>query len=63
MSMQNQSDLHELRLRQVDGELAKWRMASPPLSGWIQTIRESLGMTTTALAKRFSMNGAGLRGF
>ena len=65
MSMQNQPDLHELRLRQVDGELAKWRIAtlpSPPPAGWIQTIRESLGMTAAALAKRLGMTGAGLRG-
>ena len=65
MSMQNQSELHELRLRQVDGELAKWRVAtlpSPPPTGWIQTIRESLGMTAAALAKRLGMTGAGLRG-
>ena len=65
MSIQNQPDLHELRLRQVDGELAKWRIAtlpSPPPAGWIQTIRASLGMTATALAKRLGMTGAGLRG-
>ena len=37
-------------------------LPSPPLTGWIQTIRESLGMTATALAKRLGMTGAGLRG-
>lgn len=62
--MNNQTDLRELRLRQVEGELAKWRKAalpSPPPAGWIQTIREALGMTATALAKRLAMTGAGLR--
>lgn len=65
ISMQNLPDLQELSLRQVDGELAKWRMAtlpSPPPIGWIRTIRESLGMTAAALAKRLDMTGAGLRG-
>lgn len=63
--MNNQPDLRELRLRQVEGELAKWRKAalpSPPPAGWIQTIREALGMTATALAKPLNMTGAGLRG-
>ena len=65
MSMQNQPDLRELRLRQVDKELAMWRQAtlpSPPPAGWIQTIREALGMTAAALARRLAMTGAGLRG-
>ena len=62
--MNNNSDLQELRLRQIEGELAKWRKAtlpSPPPPGWIQTIREALGMTATALAKRLEMTSAGLR--
>lgn len=65
MSIDNRSELRELRLRQVEGELAKWRRAalpSPPSVGWIQTIREALGMTAAALAKRFAMTGPGLRG-
>ena len=65
MSMQNQPDLRELRRRQVDGELAKWcitTLPSPPSAGSIQTIRKSLGITVTALAKRLGMTGAGLRG-
>ena len=63
MSM-NKADLQELRLRQVEGELAKWRrvaLPSPPPAGWIQTIRETLGMTAAALAQQLGMTGAGLR--
>ena len=63
MSM-NKADLQELRLRQVEGELAKWRrvaLPAPPPAGWIQTIREALGMTAAALAQRLGMTGAGLR--
>ncbi|MDP9900721.1 mobile mystery protein A [Variovorax ginsengisoli] len=64
MSMKNQPELLELQLRQVEGELAKWRRAalpSPPPAGWIQTIREALGMTATALAQQLGMTGVGLR--
>ena len=64
MSINKQPDLQELQLRQVEGELAKWRRAAlpfPPSHGWIQTIREALGMTATALAKRLTMTGAGVR--
>ena len=64
MSFRIQLDLRELQRRQVEGELAKWRrstLPSPPPAGWIQTIREALGMSATALAKRLAMTGAGLR--
>lgn len=64
MSIDSAPELQELKLRQVEGELAKWRRAtlpSPPSVGWIQTIREALGMTATALAQRLAMTGAGLR--
>lgn len=64
MSLKERLDLQELGRHQVEGELAKWRRAalpSPPPAGWIQTIREALGMTATALAQRLAMTGAGVR--
>jgi predicted DNA-binding mobile mystery protein A len=48
----------ELKLRQLDTTLARWRSADlslrPPL-GWIKTIREVLGMPATHLAKRLGV--------
>lgn len=63
--MNSRPELQELRLRQVESELAKWRhtpLPSRPSVGWIQTIREALGMTATALGSRMGMTSAGLRG-
>jgi len=44
----------ELKLRQLDATLSRWRAADlpsrPPL-GWLKVIREALGMTATRQAK------------
>jgi predicted DNA-binding mobile mystery protein A len=47
------SNFSELKLRQLDAALGRWRSAdlpSRPPSGWIKAIREALGMTATHLA-------------
>ena len=48
----------ELKLRQLDATLARWRAAELPArppSGWLKAIREALGMTATQLARRLSV--------
>ena len=47
-----------LRLRQVDSRLKRWRrfdQESPPKGGWLRTIREALGMTTAQVARRLGV--------
>jgi predicted DNA-binding mobile mystery protein A len=49
----------DLKLRQLDAALDRWRSAdlSPrPPSGWIKAIREGLGMTATHLAGRLGVS-------
>lgn len=48
------SNFTELKLRQLDAMLSRWRAAdlpSRPPSGWLKVIREALGMTATHQAK------------
>jgi len=48
----------ELRLRQLDAALARWRRADlppRPPSGWIRAIRDGLGMSATYLASRLGV--------
>lgn len=48
----------DLKLRQIDTTLARWRLAelpSRPPSGWINAIRTALGMPATYLAKRLGV--------
>lgn len=60
--MKNQ--LRDLQLRQTDASLASWKAAPltprPPL-GWVRAIRDALGMSGAALARRLGMSTAGLR--
>lgn len=54
----------KLKLQQTDKALNSWRnstLAARPPEGWIRTIRESLGMTTVAYAKRLGMTDSGVR--
>lgn len=47
-------DFTQLKLRQLDATLSRWRAAdlpSRPVSGWLKAIREALGMTATHQAK------------
>jgi len=54
----------DLQLQQIHDQLATWKAArlSPrPGSGWVRAIRESLGMTAAAFARRLGMSHAGVR--
>ncbi len=48
----------ELKLRQLDANLSRWRSAdlpSRPPSGWVKAVREGLGMAATHLAARLGV--------
>lgn len=52
------SNFSELKLRQLDTTLNRWRSADlppRPPSGWIKAIRESLGMAAAHLATRLGV--------
>lgn len=52
------SNFSELKLRQLDAALNRWRSADlppRPPSGWINAIREGLGMAATHLAARLGV--------
>ena len=52
------SRFNNLKQRQLDAILARWRTAelqSRPPSGWIKAIREALGMPAAYLAKRLGI--------
>ncbi|MEO8411646.1 MAG: mobile mystery protein A [Propionivibrio sp.] len=54
----NLTDFNLLKLRQLDATLARWRSAAlppRPSDGWLKTIRQSLGMPATYLAKRLGV--------
>ena len=50
--------LSDLRLRQIDAKLSRWRLVSSeaiPKGGWLRAIRQALGMTTGQLAGRLGI--------
>ena len=52
------SNFSELKLRQLDAVLDRWRSADlppRPSSGWIKAVREGLGMAATHLAARLGV--------
>ena len=52
------SSFTELRLRQLDANLDRWRNADlppRPASGWIRAVRDGLGMAATHLATRLGV--------
>lgn len=52
------SNFTELKLRQLDAALNRWRSADlppRPPSGWIKAVRESLGMAAAHLAARLGV--------
>jgi predicted DNA-binding mobile mystery protein A len=60
--MQNQ--FRDLQLQQMDKLLASWKAAqlsARPRSGWVRAVRESLGMSAAAFARRLGMSHAGVR--
>lgn len=53
------SNFAELKLRQLDATLNRWRacdLPPRPPSGWLKAIREALGMTATHLAKKLGVS-------
>lgn len=59
--MKNQ--FRDLQLQQMDELLTPWRAArlsARPKSGWVRAIRESLGMSAAAFARRLGMSHAGV---
>lgn len=57
------SSVHDLRLRQLDKQLAPVAELLPamPPAGWIATMRAALGMTLKALGTRLGMTGEGAK--
>ncbi|MFZ5697951.1 MAG: mobile mystery protein A [Pseudomonadota bacterium] len=54
----------QLRLRQLDATLARWQEAAlppRPATGWIRAIRDALGMSSEALARRLQVTGSAVR--
>ena len=54
----------DLQTQQMDALLETWRMAqlsARPRSGWVRAIRESLGMSAAAFARRLGMTPVGVR--
>ena len=54
-------DFTQLKLRQLDATLSRWRAAdlpSRPVSGWLKAIREALGMTATHQAKTLGVTSS-----
>ena len=52
------TNFSELKLRQLDASLNRWRSADlppRPPSGWIKAVREGLGMAATHLAARLGV--------
>lgn len=52
------ANFSELKRRQLDATLDRWRAADlppRPPSGWLKAIRESMGMTATFLAQRLGV--------
>jgi predicted DNA-binding mobile mystery protein A len=54
----------DLQTQQMDALLETWRTAqlsARPRSGWVHAIRESLGMSAAAFARRLGMTPVGVR--
>lgn len=54
----------QLRLRQLDAALVRWRAAQlppRPPTGWVRAIRDGLGMSSAALARRLAVTDSAVR--
>ena len=54
----------DLQLHQMDALLETWsaaKLSARPRAGWVRAIRESLGMSAAAFARRLGMTPAGVR--
>lgn len=61
-----EKQFRNLQLQQMDAQLAAWKGMSAttpprPRVGWVRAIRESLGMSAAAFARRLGMTHAGVR--
>jgi predicted DNA-binding mobile mystery protein A len=56
-------NLKKLQIKQMDQALAPWHgLVCRPAKGWISAIRQSLGMSASALSRRLRMTPAGVMG-
>ena len=58
------TQFRDLQLQQMDNLLTSWKAAqlsARPRAGWVRAIRESLGMSAAAFARRLGMSHAGVR--
>lgn len=58
------TNFRQLRLRQLDATLTRWRDAvlpPRPGTGWIKSIRDALGMSSAALARHLQITGSAVR--
>jgi predicted DNA-binding mobile mystery protein A len=54
----------DLQLQQIHDQLSIWKacaLSPRPGSGWVRAIRESVGMSAAAFARRLGMSHAGVR--
>ena len=59
-----EKQFRDLQLQQMDALLQTWRVAefsARPSAGWVRAIRDSLGMSAVAFAKRLGMTPVGVR--
>ena len=59
-------NFRNLHLTQMETRLSVWRAAklpARPANGWVQSIRESLGMSASALGRRLGMTHAAINNF
>lgn len=59
-----EKQLRDLQLQQMDALLGTWKSAqlsARPKSGWVRAVRETLGMSAAAFARRLGITHAGVR--
>ena len=58
------TNFRQLRLRQLDASLTRWREAAlppKPPTGWVRAIRDALGMSSAGLARRLQVSDSAVR--
>ena len=58
------TNFQQLRLRQLDAALTRWREAAlpaKPATGWVRAIRDALGMSSAVLARRLQVTDSAVR--
>lgn len=58
------TQFRDLKLNQLDAQLRVWReqtLGARPQVGWVRAIREALGMSAAALARRLNMSLVSVR--